>query len=145
MNYKELRKLIEDDGWYLERVTGGHHQFKHPTKSGVITIPYRDITKNIELSVMRQAGIKKTVKKITKKSRKNPRPKDEIAPISQIYVCPICGNFNKNKNELGCTHPKTRKPALCYERSLILSEDISKVIKARAVKKKYNSINKEKK
>lgn len=136
MNYKELRKLIEDDGWYLESITGGHHQFKHQIKQGKITIPYRDITKNIELSVMRQAGIKKEVKKVTKKSRKNPRTKDEIAPISQIYVCPICGNFNKNKNALGCNHPKTRKPALCYERSLILSEDKNKVIKAMAVRKK---------
>lgn len=136
MTYKELRKLIEQDGWELVRVTGGHHQFKHPTKKGLVTIPYRDITKNIELSVMRQAGIKKEVKKVTKKSRKNPLPKDEIASINQIYVCPICGKFNKNKNELGCTHPKKRKPVLCYERSLILSEDKSKVIKAMAVRKK---------
>lgn len=135
MNYKELRKLIEDDGWYLESITGGHHQFKHPIKQGKITIPYRDITKNIELSVMRQAGIKRQSKKITKKSRKNPHPKDDFAPISQIYVCPICGNFNKTKNKLGCTHPKSKKPTLCYERSLILSEDKTKVIKAMAVRK----------
>ena len=83
---------------------------------------------------MRQAGIKKEVKKVTRKSRKNPKPKDEIAPISQIYVCPICGKFNKNKNELGCNHK--RKPALCYERSLKLNEDKTKVVWAMAVKRK---------
>lgn len=54
---KSLIKLVEDDGWYLARVRGSHNQYKHPVKSGLITIP-RKITKNIELSVRRQAGLK---------------------------------------------------------------------------------------
>lgn len=134
--YNRLRNIIEKDGWYLVRTNGSHHIFKHPTKKGTVTIPHREINKNIELSVQRQAGIKKSVKKVTKKSRKNPHPKDEIAPISQIYVCSICGKFNKNKNEVGCIHSKTRKSVLCYERSLILSDDKTKVIKAIAVRRK---------
>lgn len=54
---KGLIKLIEADGWYLARVSGGHWQYKHPTKQGLVTIPMR-ISKNIELSVRRQAGLR---------------------------------------------------------------------------------------
>lgn len=61
MNDKELIKIIEQDGWFLARQTGGHRQFKHPIKPGIVTVPYR-ITKNIELSVMRQAGIRRNNK-----------------------------------------------------------------------------------
>ena len=29
---KTAIKMIEEDGWYLDRVKGSHHQYKHPTK-----------------------------------------------------------------------------------------------------------------
>lgn len=37
--------MIEADGWYLVRVKGSHHQFKHPTKKGLVTVkhPQKDI------------------------------------------------------------------------------------------------------
>lgn len=54
-DYKNIIKTIEADGWYLIR-DNGHKQFKHPFKKGKVTIPHR-ITKNIELSVLKQAGI----------------------------------------------------------------------------------------
>lgn len=54
---KELVKMVEEDGWYLARISGGHWQYKHPTKRGLVTIPLK-ISKNIELSVKRQAGLK---------------------------------------------------------------------------------------
>ena len=38
MKVREVIKLIEEDGWYLARTRGSHRQFKHPTKSGLITI-----------------------------------------------------------------------------------------------------------
>ena len=56
---KDLVKMIETDGWYLARISGGHWQYKHPTKRGLVTIPLK-ISKNIELSIMRQAGIRRT-------------------------------------------------------------------------------------
>ncbi len=40
-------KLIEEDGWYLVRTRGSHRQFKHPTKSGLVTIagkPCEDVS-----------------------------------------------------------------------------------------------------
>lgn len=53
-----LIKRLREDGWYLFKQKGGHRQFKHPIKKGKVTVPYH-ITKNIELSVMRQAGLRK--------------------------------------------------------------------------------------
>ena len=62
MNHNDLVKAVEADGWYLVRQTGGHQQFKHPIKKGLVTIPLNNIKKNIELSVFRQAGIKRSRK-----------------------------------------------------------------------------------
>jgi predicted RNA binding protein YcfA (HicA-like mRNA interferase family) len=39
MKVRELVKMLEGDGWYLARTRGSHRQFKHPTKSGVVTLP----------------------------------------------------------------------------------------------------------
>jgi predicted RNA binding protein YcfA (HicA-like mRNA interferase family)/predicted RNase H-like HicB family nuclease len=38
MKVREVIKLIEEDGWYLARTRGSYRQFKHPTKSGLVTI-----------------------------------------------------------------------------------------------------------
>lgn len=51
-------KQLEEDGWYFVRQKGGHCQFKHPIKKGKVTVPYH-ITKNIELSIKRQAGLRR--------------------------------------------------------------------------------------
>ncbi len=58
MNSKDLVRLVQQDGWFLVRQTGGHMQFKHPTKHGLVTIPVNNVKKNIELSVLRQAGLR---------------------------------------------------------------------------------------
>jgi predicted RNA binding protein YcfA (HicA-like mRNA interferase family) len=33
-------KQIKADGWFLVHVVGSHHQFKHPTKLGKVTVPH---------------------------------------------------------------------------------------------------------
>lgn len=38
MKFKELLKIIKDDGWYEVRVSGSHRQFHHPVKKGTVTI-----------------------------------------------------------------------------------------------------------
>ena len=38
MKIREVIKLIENDGLYLVRRRGIHRQFKHPSKSGLVTI-----------------------------------------------------------------------------------------------------------
>lgn len=55
---KQVIKLLEADGWYLVRVRGSHHQFKHPTKPGLVTVkhPDGDIPKGTLHSIRKQAG-----------------------------------------------------------------------------------------
>ncbi|WP_391201688.1 type II toxin-antitoxin system HicA family toxin [Psychrobacillus sp. L4] len=59
MNSRELMNHITKDGWYLDRVKGCHHQFKHPTKPGLVTIPHpkKDLPKRTEKSILKQAGL----------------------------------------------------------------------------------------
>ena len=38
MKVKDAIKTLEKDGWYLKRTKGSHRQFKHPTKSGTVTV-----------------------------------------------------------------------------------------------------------
>jgi len=61
--FKEMLKLIMDDGWYEVKNSGtSHRQFKHPTKKGKVTMSFKssgeDITKKIEDSILKQAGLK---------------------------------------------------------------------------------------
>ena len=59
MKSGELMKLVEADGWYLVRIKGSHHHFKHPTKKGLVTIPHpqKDVPLGTEKSIRRQAGL----------------------------------------------------------------------------------------
>ncbi|MBB6285257.1 type II toxin-antitoxin system HicA family toxin [Geobacillus subterraneus] len=56
---KELIKIIQQDGWYIVRTNGSHHQFKHPSKPGLVTIPHPK--KNLPIktvkSILKQAGL----------------------------------------------------------------------------------------
>lgn len=56
---KELIKLIQKDGWYIVRTTGSHHQFKHPSKPGLVTIPHtkKDLPTKTVKSILKQAGL----------------------------------------------------------------------------------------
>jgi len=57
---KELIKMLQDDGWELQRTRGSHHQFKHPVKKGLVTIqhPVKDFSAFIVNSIFKQAGWK---------------------------------------------------------------------------------------
>ena len=39
MRFREIENMIEKDGWYQVKQKGSHHQYKHPTKPGKVTIP----------------------------------------------------------------------------------------------------------
>lgn len=63
MKYRDLIKRLEEDGWFLERVTGSHMQFRHTTKPGTVTVPAggkltREVPPGTLNSVLRQAGLK---------------------------------------------------------------------------------------
>lgn len=53
-------KIIEADGWYRVRQKGSHIQFKHPTKTGRVTIihPVKDMKPGTINSIKHQAGLK---------------------------------------------------------------------------------------
>lgn len=53
-------KLLLEDGWFLVAQSGSHRQYKHPTKSGRVTVagkPGDDLAAGTLGSVMKQAGI----------------------------------------------------------------------------------------
>lgn len=57
---KGVIKLLENDGWYLKRVVGSHHHFKHETKPGTVTVPHprKDIKPGTLNSILKQVGLK---------------------------------------------------------------------------------------
>jgi predicted RNA binding protein YcfA (HicA-like mRNA interferase family) len=58
---REAIKLIEQDGWYLDRTRGSHRQYKHPAKRGLVTIAGKtgdDLAPGTKNSILKQAGLK---------------------------------------------------------------------------------------
>ena len=61
MKVREVVRLLLDDGWYLARSSGSHHQYKHPTKAGRVTVPGSgndDLAPGTLNSILKQAGVK---------------------------------------------------------------------------------------
>ena len=62
MKVREVIKRIEADGWYCVRTRGDHRHYKHPTKTGIVTIsgqPGIDVPPGTLLSIFRQAQIER--------------------------------------------------------------------------------------
>ena len=52
--------MIEDDGWILKRTKGSHRQFKHSTKSGLVTVAGHfsdELAIKTKNSILKQAGL----------------------------------------------------------------------------------------
>ena len=61
MKVSEIIKTLENDGWYLARTKGSHRQFKHLKKPGTVTVAGKlslDLTPGIQISILKQAGLK---------------------------------------------------------------------------------------
>lgn len=61
MKVREVIQLIEDDGWYLARTKGSHRQYKHSTKTGLVTVPGKlsdDLAPGTLNSILKQAGLR---------------------------------------------------------------------------------------
>jgi predicted RNA binding protein YcfA (HicA-like mRNA interferase family) len=56
----ELIKMIEADGWVLDRVKGSYHHFRHPEKQGLVTIvhPEKDTPQGTANTILKSAGLK---------------------------------------------------------------------------------------
>lgn len=59
MKFRELEKIIINDGWSYKEAVGSHYQYVHPIKPGKVTIPNHkgDISKLVEKSVLKQTQI----------------------------------------------------------------------------------------
>jgi predicted RNA binding protein YcfA (HicA-like mRNA interferase family) len=57
---RKLMRMLERDGWVLDRVSGDHHTFKHPERAALITLthPRKDLPVGLVRSVYRIAGWK---------------------------------------------------------------------------------------
>jgi predicted RNA binding protein YcfA (HicA-like mRNA interferase family) len=55
---KDVIRRLRDDGWTLHHVKGSHHQFKHPSRPGRVTVPHprKDLPMSTLRSIYRQAG-----------------------------------------------------------------------------------------
>lgn len=61
MKVRDVLRLLNDDGWILTRIRGSHQQFKHPSKSGVVTLAGSgndDLAPGTLNSILKQAGLK---------------------------------------------------------------------------------------
>jgi len=56
----DVIRLLEADGWVLAHVKGSHHQYKHPTKPGKVTVPHpkKDLSIGTIKSIEKQSGVK---------------------------------------------------------------------------------------
>lgn len=56
---REVLKMLLADGWYEVNCVGDHHQFKHPTKPGRVTLthPVKDIPIGTLKNISRQSGV----------------------------------------------------------------------------------------
>ena len=53
--------MLKKDGWYLASTRGSHRQFKHPIKSGRVTVPGKpgdDLAPGTLNSILKQAKLK---------------------------------------------------------------------------------------
>jgi predicted RNA binding protein YcfA (HicA-like mRNA interferase family) len=59
---REVIAALEADGWHLVRTRGSHRQFRHPVKSGTVTVAGKtgvDVPVGTLSSIWKQAGLKK--------------------------------------------------------------------------------------
>jgi predicted RNA binding protein YcfA (HicA-like mRNA interferase family) len=61
MKVSEILAKLKTDGWYLVATRGSHRQFKHPVKSGRVTVPGKssdDLAPGTLNSILKQAQLK---------------------------------------------------------------------------------------
>lgn len=62
MKVKEVIRLLHEDGWFHVATRGGHRQYKHPSKTGRVTVPGKpsdDLAPGTLNSIFKQASLKR--------------------------------------------------------------------------------------
>lgn len=59
MKFKEIIRILEENGWRQKNIKGSHYQYVHPIKPGKITIPchHGDLDKRTVKTIFTAAGI----------------------------------------------------------------------------------------
>jgi len=59
VKFREIEKILKEDGWYLVKVNGSHYQYKHPIKDGKVTVPYhnKELKLKTAKAILIQAGL----------------------------------------------------------------------------------------
>lgn len=59
MNSREVIRRLEAAGWVLMKIKGSHHHFKHPLRTGKVTVPHplRDVKAGTLANIERQSGV----------------------------------------------------------------------------------------
>ena len=57
---REIKAILEANGWYVVNIEGDHWQFKHPTIKGKITLthPVKDVSIGVLRDIMKKSGLK---------------------------------------------------------------------------------------
>ena len=61
MKIRDVIKLLERDGWELDRQKGSHRQYRHAQKPGLVTVagkPNADLAPGTLNSIFKQARLK---------------------------------------------------------------------------------------
>jgi predicted RNA binding protein YcfA (HicA-like mRNA interferase family) len=60
MESRKVIRRLEAAGWELVAIKSSHHQFRHPSRSGRVTVPHpeKDIPIGTLRSIERQSGLK---------------------------------------------------------------------------------------
>lgn len=58
MNNREIIRRLIADGWVHARTKGSHMQFRHPLRTGLVTVPHpkRDFPAGTLRAIIKQAG-----------------------------------------------------------------------------------------
>jgi predicted RNA binding protein YcfA (HicA-like mRNA interferase family) len=56
---RQLIRALERAGFFLHHITGSHHFLRHPTRPGLVVVPYhsRDLKRGTLRSILKQAGL----------------------------------------------------------------------------------------
>jgi predicted RNA binding protein YcfA (HicA-like mRNA interferase family) len=63
VKFRDVIRVLEDDGWRLIAQRGSHRQYEHPSKPGKVTVagkPNDDVPKGTAANILRQAGLRRS-------------------------------------------------------------------------------------
>lgn len=65
LKVRAVIKLVEEDGWFLDRTRGSHRQYRHYFKRGLVTISGNlddEVPRGTLNSILKQSGLKEIEK-----------------------------------------------------------------------------------